>query len=116
MPKIDHAAIAINAAGIADALAFLASEDVEAAARFERVAGEYGGHVGVMQQAAEAAGYMEQFRVKHGATAKWGGELPYLYDVWDAIAQMIWLKLDKKPLDHLVESAIRSVMGTEAVQ
>jgi hypothetical protein len=114
--KIDYAAIAINAAGIADALSCLEPEDAEAVARFERVTAKYGGHVGVMQQIADASDFMERFRVRHGASAKWGGELPYLYDVWDAIAHTIWLELDKKPLNHMVESAIRSVMGTEAVR
>lgn len=98
MPKIDPAAIAINAAGIADALARAEHHNAEAVARFERVTAEYGGHIGVMQQVVEAAKYMERFRVRHGTCATWGGELPYLYDVWDAIARALWLTLDEEPL------------------
>lgn len=116
MPKIDSVAVAVNAAGIADALACLESEDAEAVPRFECVAAEYGGHVGVIQQIADAADFMEQFRVRHGASAKWGSELPYLYDVWDAIAQRIWWELGKKPLDQIVASAIWSVRNAKTVQ
>ncbi|MBX3322771.1 MAG: hypothetical protein KF757_07250 [Phycisphaeraceae bacterium] len=111
MSQIDLAVYAINAAGIADAFACLESEDAEAVARFARVTAECGGHVGIIKQIADAAEFMERFRVRHGASAKWGGELPYLYDVWDSIAQAIWLELEKKPIDQIVESAIWSVMS-----
>ena len=63
MPKIVPVAVAFNAAGIADALACLRSEDVEAVARFEQITEEFGGHVGVMQQIVDAAHFMEKFRV-----------------------------------------------------
>lgn len=59
---------------------------------------------------------MERFRVSHGEAAKWGGELPYLYDVWDAIAIAIWLRLGSEPLDGLVEAAIRATESVDAAQ
>jgi hypothetical protein len=115
VPKIDPAATAFHAAGIASALATMESEDVEDVARFHRVTEEYGGHVGVIHQVVKAAWHVERFRVKHGASARWGGELPYLYDVWDAIARAIRQKLDLEPLDQMVESAIESVTDAETI-
>ncbi|MCL4741000.1 MAG: hypothetical protein KJZ54_02245 [Phycisphaerales bacterium] len=114
MLRIDQAAIAVAAAGIADSLASIKSYDAERVARFERVVEEYDGHVGIMERIAEAAEVMERFRVRHGAGAMWGGDLPYLYDVWDAIARALWTKLGTEPIDRLVESAIVTVMNAEA--
>jgi hypothetical protein len=114
MPKIDPAAVAVNAAGIADALRCVQSDSVEDDARFEALTEEYSGWVGVLLQVVEAGELMERFRVSHGANAAWGGELPYLYDVWDAIAEAMWTKLGKEPLDQLVESAIEGVVSVEA--
>lgn len=114
MPKRDHDAIAVYASGIANALACVGSGDAEEVARFERVAEEHGGHVGVMQEVTAAALAMERFRVSHGEAAKWGGELPYLYDVWDAIAMAIWLRLGSEPLDELVEAAICATVTIDA--
>lgn len=114
MPTCDHAAIAAYAAGIASSLACVESGDAKEVARLERVAEEHGGHVGIMQHVAEAAGAMERFRVRHGEDAKWGGELPYLYDVWDAIAMAIRLRLGTAPLDELVEAAIRATVSVDA--
>lgn len=116
MPQSDPAAMAINAAGIADALACLVQENKEEAAiRFSCVIAECDGHIGLMQQVMEAGNLMERFRVGRGAFAKWGGELPYLYDVWDAIAHAIWLELDTVPLAQIVESAIHALMDMDTV-
>ena len=115
MSDIDPGASAINAAGIANALACLVSSDAVGAARFELAVVESGGHVGLMQQVALAGMFMEQFRVRHGASAKWGGELSYLYDVWDSIAHAIWMDLGNMPINQIAESAIVSVMCTDVV-
>lgn len=114
MPKVDSAAIAVYAAGISDALACLESDDGAASARFERVIEEYEGRVGIMQQVAEAAEVMERFRIMHGASAGWGRELPYLYDIWDAIAQAMWDHLGSVPMETLVQRAIEQTVSAEA--
>lgn len=116
MPKCDHATIAVYAAGIASSFGCVESGNAEEVARFERVVEEHGGHVGIMQEVAKAAVAMERFRVSHGKAAKWGEELPYLYDVWDAIATAIWLRLGREPLDGLVEAAIRATESVDAAQ
>ncbi|HWL93049.1 MAG TPA: hypothetical protein VNT79_05910, partial [Phycisphaerae bacterium] len=82
--------------------------------RFDALTEEYEGWVGVIMQIAEAGEIMERFRVKHGTTATWGGELPHLYDVWDAIAEAMWTTLGKELLNQLVESAIERVVNVEA--
>lgn len=114
MPSIDQAAIAINAAGIADAFGSVHAHSKIDEGRFEALTEQYQGWVGVMMQIAEAGEIMERYRVKHGANAKWGADLPYLYDVWDFIADAIWAKLGSEPLEQLVESAIQKVACTEA--
>ncbi|MCK6475448.1 MAG: hypothetical protein L6Q35_01305 [Phycisphaerales bacterium] len=113
MPKFDCAAVAVNAAGIADAFACVQLDATMRAARFECVAVKYGGHVGIMQQLAEAAAVMERFRANRGVSATWGGELPHLYEVWDSIAEVMWTRLGTEPLDQLVESAIQIAMSVE---
>ena len=113
MSKIEHAAVAVHAAGIADSFVHVKSDDAETITQFEFITEECGGHVGIMLQIAEAAEIMELFRVRQGAAATWGGELPYLYDVWDAIAQALWARLGKEPLKQLVDSAIWSVVNAK---
>lgn len=114
MQTTDHAAIAAYAAGIASALACVRSCDAEEVARFERVVEEHSGHVGIMQEVAKAACVMERFRRRFDETARWGGELPHLYDVWDAIATAMWLRLGSEPLGELVEAAIRATVIDDA--
>jgi len=109
MPKIYRNSAAIYAAGISDALACLRSDDLYAANRFDTILDEYDGHHGIMQEVAAAAEIMEQVRVSHGANAKWGGELPYIYDAWDAIAQALWARLGTDPIDKIVKAAIASI-------
>ncbi|MBK8915912.1 MAG: hypothetical protein IPM64_15185 [Phycisphaerales bacterium] len=114
MPKIDPAAVAVNAAGIADALRCVQSDSAEDDARFEALTEEYGGWIGVLVQVVEAGEVMERYRVKRGWGAKWGGDLPYVYDVWDAIAETLWVRLGEGPLDELVQSAIEQAVNVEA--
>lgn len=114
MPNIDPAAVAVNAAGIAEAFGSVQSDVMADRARFGAITEEYGGWLGVTTQIAEAGEIMERFRVKNGATATWGGDLPFLYDVWDSIADGMRTKLGREPLDHLVESAIERVVNVGA--
>lgn len=110
MPKIDVAAVAVNAAGIADALRCLQTDNDANTSRFERLTEEYEGWVGVLTQVADAAELMEHFRIKQGATSVWGGDLPYLYEIWDAIALAMLNRLGAEPLDRLVTEAIEAGM------
>jgi hypothetical protein len=114
MPKIDPAAVAVNAAGIAEAFGSVQSSSKADRDRFDALSEEYEGWLGVITQIAEAGEIMERFRVKHGATATWGGDLPYLYDVWDSIAEAMWTKLGKEPLEQLVDFAIERVVNVGA--
>lgn len=114
MTKIDRAAIAVNAAGIAEVIGSVQSGAATDKARFEALTGEYEGWVGVILQITDAGEIMERFRVKHGATATWGADLPHLYDVWNSIGEAMWAKLGKEPLDQLVEFAIERVVNVEA--
>lgn len=114
MPKIDPAAVAVNAAGIADAFRVLQVSDENGDARLEELTREYEGWCGVVLRIAEAGEIMEGFRAKHGVTATWGGDLPYLYEVWDAIAQALWEQLGMVPLDVIVQRAIEQVVSVNA--
>ena len=114
MPKFDPTAVAVNAAGIAEAIGPAQADTTTDQARYDALTEEYGGWVGVVMQIVEAGEIMERFRVKRGRTASWGGDLPYLYDVWDSIAKAMWMKLGKEPLDQLVESAIERVVNVQA--
>lgn len=49
MPKLDPVTVAIYAAGIADALACMESDDMEKMARLEAIIERHGGHIAVMQ-------------------------------------------------------------------
>jgi len=114
MSKIDPAAFAVNAAGIADAFRVLQRSELNGEARLEELTRAHEGWCGVMLRIAEAGKIMERFRTKYGIAATWGGELPYLYDVWDAIARALWADLGAVPLDALVEGAIEEVVSVEA--
>ena len=111
MPKMDAAAIAVNAAGIADAFRVLQGAHENGEARLEALTRAHEGWCGVMLQIAEAGGIMERFRANHGDSATWGGELPYLYEVWDAIAQGLWDRLDEEPLDVVVHRSIERALS-----
>jgi len=114
MPKIDPAAFAVNAAGIADAFRGLQIAEQNGEARLEELTRAHEGWCGVVLRIAEAGEVMELFRAKYGIAATWGGELPYLYGVWDAIARALWADLGAVPLDALVEKAIEEVVSIEA--
>ena len=106
MPNIDPKAVAVNAAGIADAFRLSQIEDHDGANRLEDLTQSHEGWVGVVVQISEAAEIMERYRVSQGPNASWGGELPYLYEVWDSIARTLWEYLDSDELDALVRRAI----------
>lgn len=106
----DTAAFAINAAGIAVSLCSLTHRAPSDAVRMVRLCEQFEGSLGVMSQIAAAGALMERYRFAHGPSAAWGGELPYLYDVWDAIAGALCEKLDGEPVDRLVLQAIDTLM------
>ncbi len=114
MSKMDTTAVAVNAAGIADALRVLQAARENGEARFEELTRAHEGWCGVMLCMAEAGEIMERFRAKHGDSATWGGELPYLYEVWDAIAQGLWDRLGEEPLDVVVHRSIERAMSVNA--
>jgi len=114
MPRIDHAAVAVNAAGIADAMWCLRSEGTVVDSRFDALVEQCDGWVGALAQVAEAGKLMERFRAMHGARATWGGELPAIYEVWDAVAQALWKRLGTEPLDTIVRRAIDEVMSVQS--
>jgi hypothetical protein len=114
MPKIDPAAVAANAVGIAAAFWCVQSDTTTDSDRLDALTEEHQGWVGVVMQITEAGEIMERFRVKHGTTATWGGDLPYLYEVWDSIAEELWSNLGKEPLSQLVEFAIERIVSEGA--
>jgi hypothetical protein len=114
MPKMDAAAIAVNAGGIADAFRVLQAAHENGEARLEELTREHEGWCGVVLRIAEAGEIMERFRAKHGDSATWGGELPYVYEVWDAIAQGLWDRLGEEPLDMVVRRSIERAMSVNA--
>lgn len=114
MPMTDAAAVAVNAAGIADALRGLQAAHGNGDARREELTRAHEGWCGVMLHIAEAGEIMERFRAKRGTSATWGGDLPYLYEVWDAIAHGLWNHLGAEPLDVLVQQSIEGARGVDA--
>lgn len=111
MLMMDPAAAAVNAAGIADALRVLQAAHENGEARLEELTRTHEGWCGVMLSIAEAGEIMESFRVKQGVSATWGGDLPYLYEVWDAIAQGLWDHLGKEPSDAIVLRSIEQAVN-----
>lgn len=114
MSKMDTTAVAVNAAGIADAVRVIQAAHENGEARLEELTRAHEGWCGVMLQIAEAGKIMERFRAKHGDSAKWGGELPYVYEVWDAIAHELYERLGTEPLDSLVHRAIDKAVTVAA--
>lgn len=106
MPNTDPASVAIYAAGIADSLASIRFDMLPTPSRINTITAESDGHCGIMQAISEAAENMERVRVMYGINAKWGCELPCLYDTWDAIAIALWTGLDKEPIEDLVERVV----------
>lgn len=114
MPKIDARAIAVNAAGIADAFRVVQMSDHDGERRAEGIARSHEGWIVVMESIAEAGEVMERCRVQRGTAATWGGELPHSYDVWDAIAQSLWTSIESVPIGTLVRRAVERVAAAEA--
>jgi hypothetical protein len=114
MLMMDTTAVAVNAAGIADALRVLQTARENGEARLEELTRAHEGWCGVMLRIAEAGEIMERFRANHGDAAKWGGKLPYLYEVWDSIAQGLWEHLGAEPLDVVVHRSIKRAMSVIA--
>jgi hypothetical protein len=113
MVKIDTAAVAFNSAGIAAAYTSLCYESNSDDDRFVALSDESEGWLGVIGQITDAGEIMERFRVLHGTSSTWGGDLPYLYDVWDSIAEALLANLGNLPFNELVESAIERVVQIE---
>ena len=103
----DCVTIATNAAGIADAFRNCQIDDHDGASRWEDLSNEFCGWIGLVEQIVLAADAMEHHRQSFGETAAWGGELPYLYDVWDAIAKLLWNELPLDDMPSLVARAVR---------
>lgn len=116
IPKSDLNEHAVYAAGIADSLACIDRTEPEAASRFNLIVQEFGGSVAIMEQIAEAAVTMERFRSHCGSSSTWGGDLPYLYDVWDAIARTIYTQLGTDTLENLINTTIRDLMCSKDLQ
>ena len=114
MGPIDATAAAVNAAGIADAMRALQPSGEASESRLAQLTDEFNGWIGVLIQIAEAGAIMEQYRTQQGATSAWGGDLPYLYEVWDAIAEAMWQRLDTEPIEELTLTAITSVVENES--
>jgi hypothetical protein len=114
MSKMDTATVAVNAAGIADAFRVLQAAHENGEARLGELTRAHEGWCGVMLQIAEAGEIMERCRAKHGPSATWGGDLPYLYEVWDAIAQGLRDHLGEDPLDVVVHRSIERAMSVNA--
>jgi hypothetical protein len=114
MSKMDTTAVAVNAAGIADALRVLQAARENGEARLEELTRAHEDWCGVMLQIAEAGEVMERFRAKQGPSATWGDDLPYLYEVWDAIAQGLWDHLGAEPVDVVVHRSIKRAMSVIA--
>ncbi len=116
MNDVDTGAIAVNAAGIADSMRGIACEGIVSDDRLSILSEQFSGSIGIMLQVAEAGAVMERFRVRQGPGATWGGELPYIYDVWDAIASAMWLHMEEESLEDIVLKAIESTANSESMQ
>jgi hypothetical protein len=113
MRKLDPRAVAVNAAGIADALACLRARDIGLAIGSATLTKECAGHIELMLQIVEAAEIMEQFRISRGSGAAWGGELPYLYEVWDAIADAMTARHEMMSFEASITVAIKAVTSVD---
>lgn len=109
----DQNAIAINAAGIADAFRVLQVCDEDGANRLGDLSQIHEGWIGVIGAIADAALVMETYRVGRGPTASWGGELPYLYDAWDSIAKRLWDGLGSSTVEELALEGIFDACSVE---
>lgn len=99
-------AAAINAAGIVDAMRAGEQRSDACSDRLQELSELYQGWIGVLTQVAEAGALMEAHRERQGRSAMWGGELPCVYDVWDAIAKALCNRLGHDSLEQIVHNAI----------
>lgn len=106
MKRTDPRAIATNAAGIADAFRNCQIADHDGSARWDDLNEHFGGWIGLVNQIVLAGTAMEQHRVQIDSSAKWGCELPYIYEVWDEIADLLWNELPVNNLSRLVARAV----------
>jgi len=106
MRNIDSFSVAVLAAGIADAFRTCQLADHDGEARIDHLSRRFGGWVGVMMEIASAAEHLEQIRLSHGKSATWGGGLPPVYEVWDAVAFELWEHLGRIEIPAIVENAL----------
>ncbi|MDX2119326.1 MAG: hypothetical protein SFY96_14205 [Planctomycetota bacterium] len=111
MSPLDLASVAVNAAGITDEFCIHRLADDGGEARLEWLTLHFDGWCGLVVQVAHAGELMERFRQTRGVKATWGGELPHLYDVWDAIAAGLWDHLGSKPIDAIVDGAFHEALS-----
>lgn len=104
--QVDAFAIAMNAAGIADAFRFLRVTDSDGDNRYHSIADECGGFVGVAEGIAHSAVVMDRFRLKVGESSDWGKDLPHLYIAWGAIAEALWNHWESGPPELVTERAL----------
>ncbi len=100
---------AIYAAGIADSLRFCQINDEDGEARYTSLLDQYNGYIGLLTEIADAATHMEAYRISHGDDAGWGKDLPYIYDVCDAIAEGMWHRLGNDDMEDIVADAIAGI-------
>lgn len=108
MTVLNQSAHAINAAGISDSMQAIGSNVDRDRTGVSPLIERFDGTIGIVMQIADAGALMEEYRVRLGASATWGCELPYIYDAWDAIASEMWARLGQEPLQQIVIRAIES--------
>lgn len=106
MRQVDGYAVAVNAAGLADALRLCQSNDSDGDNRLACLSETFGGWTGVVHEIARAAEYMEAYRSLRGPRAAWGGELPFIYDAWDAVGRALWEHLGTSEVQGIVARGI----------
>jgi hypothetical protein len=109
----DTRSIAFQAAGIANAFRNCQINDHDGSARWEDLSETFHGWIGLVEQIVLAAEAMEHHRQSLGRTAAWGGELPHVYEVWDAIAKLLW---DELPVSDMAGLISRAVQMAECTQ
>lgn len=114
MSQLDPSAVAMNAAGITQSLNCLQLDKRDDPARYDALLEVFEGSIGLLLQVVEAGELMERYRLTRGHNAAWGRELPYLYDVWDTIAQFMWNQLGLEPLDLIVDRAVEQALDSDA--
>ena len=105
-------ALALDAAGIMDALRREQVADQDGEARYTELCDTFGGFIGICDAAVDAAEAMEMLRAKIGPDVAWGEELPHPYEAWDAVAEALWREVDGSNTAEVVERAVlRMLVG-----